>query len=310
MNGSDTPKSAMGLRSMTGFASVEGNACGIAWRWELRSVNARGLDFKLRLAEGWESLEPALRRMAQARLKRGGVGATLRLSAERGSDGPALDTRALETAADWVGAAVAAAQARGLPTAPVAPEALLRLPGVLDRHPTTPDPEARSTIAEAMTRDFSAALDALDTARAAEGGALAARCLDILDQFGTHLAEAQTAHGAQVAAAPDTLRQRVEALLGAGAGADPDRLAQELALLAIRLDIREEIDRLHGHVGAARALLAGPGPAGRQLDFLAQEFNREVNTLCAKSDSPALTQAGLAMKILVDQIREQAQNIE
>jgi uncharacterized protein (TIGR00255 family) len=301
----------MSLRSMTGYACVEGvTPDGTGWRWELRSVNGRGLDLRFRLPEGTDSLEPGLRKMAQTRLRRGSLTVQLRLSPGQDRSAAALQPHALQAAVTALREAEAAARAARLPLAPVTAEALLRVAAGLVRETVPAAPEALAARDAALTEGFAQALDALDLARAAEGGALKRTFDGILDAIEARTAEAGAAHVAQTAAAPARLRARVDALLEARATAEPERLAQELALLAIRNDVQEEIDRLRAHTAAARDLLEADGPVGRQLDFLSQEFNREVNTLCSKSDSTALTDAGLAMKVLIDQLREQAQNVE
>jgi uncharacterized protein (TIGR00255 family) len=295
---------------MTGFAVREGTAPGLAWRWEARSVNARGLDLKLRLPEGWEALEVEARRRVQARLRRGAVAVQLKLDDTAAAGATRLDRAALAAALDAAVEAGRLAAERGLAVAPPTLDGLLRLPGVLDRRAATPDPDARAAAEAAVLRDLDRVLDDLDRVRASEGAALAASLGAAIDGIARHAAEAETAHREQAPLVALRLRDRLATLLGAGAAADPDRLAQELALLAVKLDVREELDRLAAHLAAARALIDGDGPAGRQLDFLAQEFNREVNTLCSKADSVSLTACGLAMKVLVDQLREQAQNVE
>jgi uncharacterized protein (TIGR00255 family) len=192
----------------------------------------------------------------------------------------------------------------------VTAEAILRIAAGMERSGSSADGQSAATRDAALAESFGRALDALDDARAAEGAALSTTLGGIIDAIEARVGEAETAHAAQAAAAPERLHARVDALLKTQAPAEPARLAQELALLAIKADVREELDRLRAHIAAARGLLASSGPAGRQLDFLTQEFNREVNTLCSKADSTALTDAGLAMKLLIDQLREQAQNIE
>ncbi len=299
---------------MTGFAIAEG-ALGAGpqatvWRWEARSVNARGLDLRLRLPEGWEALEPEVRRRA-APLRRGAVTLALRVAEAAAPGGMAPDRAALAAAAAAAAEARAALEAAGLEVAPVAPERLLALRGVLDAGRGPGGAEPAPDLRDAALAGLDACLERLAAARAAEGARIAVAMEAVLDAVAARTAEAERAHEAQAAAAPALLAARVTALLSAaGAGAPaPDRLAQELALLAVKQDVREEIDRLRAHVAAARALLATDGPVGRELDFLSQEFAREANTLCAKSASEPLTAAGLALKVLIDQIREQAQNI-
>ncbi len=300
------------LRSMTGFGASEGGAGPWLWRWEARSVNGRGLDLRLRLPEGWDALEPALRRALQARLRRGAVTIGLRLSTATSGGVPALDPVALAAAVAATEAAARAAAEAGLAVAPVAPERLLSLRGVwreggADGGALAGPDEA--TLAQAAG-DFARALDALDAARAAEGAALGAAFDATLSRIDALRAGAAAAHAAQAAAAPEGLRARVAALVGAGATPPQERLAAELALLAVKADVQEELDRLASHVAAVRALLGRGGAVGRELDFLTQELNREANTLCAKSASAALTAAGVALKVQIDQLREQAANLE
>ncbi len=295
----------MALESMTGFASREGEAAGARWRWELRSVNGRGLDLRLRTPEGWERWEAELRSRATRALARGSVTATLRVepagAAETGPGGAAI-AAALAAMRE----ATAAAEAAGMRLAPISPADILRMAAPSGARGAV---EAEGPFAEAALAGFNAALADLVAARAGEGRALAATLGAILDEIAAVAAEAAAAHEAQAAAAPERLREKLRALLDAGAEVAPERLAQELALLAVKADVREELDRLSAHVEAARALLAESGAVGRRLDFLTQEFNREANTLCSKSASTALTEAGLRLKVLIDQLREQAQNL-
>ncbi|TVQ55888.1 MAG: YicC family protein [Rhodobacteraceae bacterium] len=292
---------------MTGFAACDGETDGARWRWEARSVNGRGLDLRLRLADGWEALEPEVRRRAAA-LGRGSVSITLKIDAAADAARPSLDRAALALAVAAAAEARAAAEAAGLPTAPIAPERLLAVRGVMETRRPDAATDAEATRA-ALLDGLDRLLAALTAMRRDEGARLGEALAAILDAVEAETARAEAAHAAQAAAAPARLREKVAALLGAGAEVAEDRLAQELALLAVKADVREEIDRLRVHVAAARALLAGREPAGRKLDFLTQEFNREANTLCAKAASPALTDAGLALKVLVDQMREQAANL-
>jgi uncharacterized protein (TIGR00255 family) len=199
-----------------------------------------------------------------------------------------------------------AAKAAGLEVAAASPERLIGLRGVLTdaggQSPELPLP--------ALLADFDEALAGLAAARAAEGAETGAALSRILAEIEGLIAQAAEAHEAQTAGAADRLREKVAALIDAGAGLPPERLAAELALLAVRNDVSEEIDRLRAHVAAARRLLSQDTPVGRELDFLTQEFNREANTLCSKAASSALTEAGLALKVRIDRLREQLQNIE
>lgn len=299
----------MKLYSMTGFAEAAGGVEGLAWRWEARSVNGRGLDLRLRLPEGWEALEPELRRRVGQAVSRGSVTIGLKVEHLGASAAPAVDPEALSEAVAALVVVRDAARAAGLEVAPVSAERLLQIAGA-----QSAEPQRRRAPDEAA---MGAALDSLDAliaglaeTRAREGLALGLSLGGVLDAMEAEARAARAAHAAQTEAAPERLRARVAALTGAGATPPPERLAAELALLAVKADVAEELDRLDAHLAAARSLLARGGAVGRELDFLTQEFNREANTLCAKAESPALTEAGLAIKVLIDRLREQAQNLQ
>lgn len=303
----------MALRSMTGFASREGTHAGLGWRWELRSVNARGLDIRWRGPEGRDALEPAMRAAAAERFARGAISINLRLTERPEAVAPRL---ALNPEA--AGALLAAARAlqgmadeAGLETAPLSLDALLAQKGVLERAEPVDDPERRKAEDAAILADGAAALEALAGMRAAEGAALEAVLSAQVDAIEALTREAAAAAAERAAAQGPLLRRRIAAVLEtAGEGVDEGRLAQELALIAVKADVAEEIDRLGIHVAAARALIGGDAPAGRKFDFLTQEFNREANTLCSKADFAALTATGLELKTVIDRMREQVQNIE
>ncbi|TYO89449.1 YicC/YloC family endoribonuclease [Oceanicella actignis] len=304
----------MTLASMTGFAAVEGALGATAWRWELRSVNARGLDLRIRAPEGRERVEAAMREALKSRFARGAVTATLRVARAQGAAASAarLDPAALAAAAERLRAAADALAAAGLEVAPTPPEALLAMPGVLVQN-GAPEADEAEALDAAMIRDGRAAVEALAAARAEEGARLAETIGDMIDRIAALSDRAEAAAAARAEAAGPMLRRKLSGVLEAldpCAAPDPQRLAAELAMLAVKGDVREELDRLRAHVAAARALLAADGPAGRRFDFLAQELNREANTLCAKADFHELTAAGLELKTVIDQLREQVQNVE
>jgi uncharacterized protein (TIGR00255 family) len=292
------------VASMTGFARTAGADSGASWVWELRSVNGRGLELRLKLPSGFDSLEPRLRGAVAAVFTRGTIQAGLAI--KRDEAGAITVDRALLLR--FVEEARSAAAA--LPGAP-APriDTLMALPGVIRRDAGDDAAPDEKRLAAALA-EFDQAVAALAEMRLAEGARLAGIIGLQLDRIAALRAEA-AAHAAQQ---PDAQRARLDELLrrllGAQAAVSPERLAQEVALLATRADVTEELDRLASHVAAARDLLAAGGAIGRQLDFLVQEFMREANTLCSKSASAALTATGLQLKAVIDQMREQVQNIE
>ncbi len=293
------------LASMTGFAQSEGERDGFGFLWELRSVNGRGLDLRFRLPPGFDALEPGLREAAGKVLRRGNVVANLTIRRERAAR-PEPDPVVLEHVL-----ALALDLARRIPGgAPPRAEALLALPGVLrGTNEREPPDEAE---AQAVMAGFATALAGLAEMRRAEGARLATLLGAILAEIAALHAEATALAQAQ----PDALRTRLSDQLDTllhGRETTPlpaERLAQEVALLATRADIREELDRLASHLAAARALLGEAGAVGRRFDFLVQAFQRETNTLCSKAATAALSACGLRLKAAIEQIREQAQNIE
>jgi len=289
---------------MTGFARAEGSAGGLAWIWELRSVNGRGLDLRFRLPPGWDALEPSLREAAGKVLKRGNVAAGLTVKREIEAR-LALDAVALEQALT-----IALDLHARIPGSPVPrAEALLSLPGVLRAAAADPA-EERATAAGPVRAGFAEALAGLAAAREAEGARLATVLAGLLQEIAV-LRETAAAQAAdQPAAQRARVTENLTALLREAPSLPQERIAQEVALLAARSDVREELDRLESHIAAARALLAEAANVGRRFDFLVQEFNREANTLCSKSASAALTATGLKLKATIEQLREQVQNIE
>lgn len=295
------------LQSMTGFAREAGTlADGTAYAWELKSVNGRGLDLRLRLPGGLDALEPALRDAAARRLKRGNVQLGLALRAEaRPSLAP--DAAALDQA---VRLAVELAQRLGAP--PPRAEALLALPGVMRAEAAEASEEDESARRAALLAAFDRALAGLVAARRAEGARLVVILTALLDDIEALCAAAAAEAATQPAQQRERWLESLAALLDENARAriPEERLAQEVAILASKSDVREELDRLAAHIAAARALVAAGEGAGRKLDFLVQEFVREANTLCSKSASVALTRTGLDLKAAIERLREQAANVE
>jgi uncharacterized protein (TIGR00255 family) len=293
------------IASMTGYARSGGVAAGISFSVEIKTVNGRGLDMRLRLAPGYDALEGEIRRRIGQALSRGSV--TLSLAVDRiGSSGPVLvNQRAL-------GTVLAAMQAIGqrIETAPSRPEGILALQGVLEQHEIALSPEDEEALQGAILSAVDHVLADLVAVRKAEGAHIAEVLTSRIDEIEALVRLAEDQPGRSREALLARLRQQIEDLQAAGAGVSEDRLAQEALLLATKADVREELDRLVAHIASARLLLANGGAVGRKLDFLSQEFNREANTLCAKSGSVGLTAIGLDLKAVIDQLREQVQNIE
>ncbi len=292
------------IASMTGFARTEGAVDGIGWAWELRSVNGRSLELRFRLPSGWDGKEAGWREQAGKLLKRGNV--TANLTIKRPSETRLeLDPVALEQVLK-----IATDLHRRIPgSVPPSPDALLSLPGVL-RQAQTDQQEEREAIAVDVHAGFTAALAGLVDARQSEGGRLAAVLAKQLQEITALCAEAATRAADQPAAQRARLLDNLQTLLREAPSLSEDRISQEVALLASRSDVREELDRLDSHIAAAHDLLRESANIGRKLDFLTQEFNREANTLCSKSATTALTAAGLKLKAAIEQLREQVQNIE
>ena len=295
----------MALVSMTGFSDAQGAGGGVRWRWEVKSVNGRGFDLRLRMPPGFEGIEPAARVLASERVRRGSIQATLTLEASDGVRGLRIDAAALASA---VRIAKEVAAETGL--APASIDGLLALKGVIVQDDGLPtDDAARAQRDAAVLESLASAFDALSRARKSEGLKLGALLEAQIADIARLTAEAGALAATQPQAMRDRLAIQLRELLESNQVAE-DRLAQEVALLALRGDVREELDRLGAHVQEARALLGSGEAVGRKLDFLAQEFNREANTLCSKSSDASLTRVGLALKAAIDQFREQSQNVE
>jgi uncharacterized protein (TIGR00255 family) len=295
----------MSIKSMTGFARAEGALDGGTWHWEVRSVNGRGLDVRLRLPPGSEQLEPKVREVVGRHVARGSL--TISLSSEWHDGGQEI--RINERALAQV--MVAAARVRTLTdAAPPRVDGLITIKGVLDVVERQEDAEQAAARSEIMLKSLDGAMVALVAARAAEGSRLAATLNAQLDEIErlVHIVEASP--GRTREAVEQRLKEQVARLMDAGNGFDAARLHQEAVLLATRADVEEELQRLISHISAARELIAENGAVGRKLDFLTQEFNREANTLCSKASDIEITRAGLALKTVIDQLREQVQNIE
>ncbi|WP_296425836.1 YicC/YloC family endoribonuclease [Yoonia sp.] len=295
------------IQSMTAFASRTGTMGLITWNWDMRGVNARGLDLRLRLPEGIEGLEAALRAALTRALGRGNITVNLRLTRDDRGGAPAIDATQLDSVLRALDAVQDRASAIGVTLAQPTAADVLAHRGVLVAGAVDDDAGA---LAQALIADIDPLIADFVEMRATEGAALSDVLVDQLQQIDTLTAAAWTAATARAPIVRDNLVAAMRRVLDDIAEVDEGRLAQELAVLAVKGDVTEEIDRLQAHVKAARDLVADPKPTGRKLDFLAQEFNREANTLCAKAQFGPLTAIGLDLKAVIDQMREQVQNVE
>jgi uncharacterized protein (TIGR00255 family) len=294
------------LSSMTGFGRSEGAEAGGFWQWELRSVNGRGLELRWRLPAGFDGMEPALREALAARLKRGSVQVTLTVRSVIAAL-PMVNDAALEHVLHL--ALGLAARVPGAPAPRV--ESLLALPGVMGaRGAGDPAGDVSEAQAKTLRAGFAVAVERLVAARQAEGMRLGQVLLDLVRQMAALRVAAEAAAAAQPGQQRERLLASVAALMGSVPALPEERIAQEVALLASRSDVREELDRLGSHIEAVSAHLEDGETVGRQLDFLVQELVREANTICSKSATRELTAIGLKLKGLVEQVREQVQNLE
>lgn len=291
------------ISGMTGFGRADGAQDGWSWSVEARSVNGRTLDVRFRGPPGFDSLERLARAAAQARLGRGQV--TLGLQARRVETGTPT-VRVNQPVLDHYLALANSLTEQG--ATPPAADGLLALRGVLEIPEEVEDPDARAAVEAAMAHTIDAALDALKVSREREGAQLLPVLTGFVDRIAALVAEATTGAEDQTTAVRERFARRMTDMAPDAPGL-ADRIVLEAAALATRADVREELDRLTAHVASARTLLHQP-PAGRKLDFLTQEFMREANTLCAKSATTALTATGLELKAVIEQLREQVQNVE
>ena len=295
----------MALSSMTGFARRHGVVGAYSWSWELKSVNAKGLDLRLRLPPGWDAVEGPVRAGAAQALARGNVYGTL--TAERKGVAPIV--RINEPVLNAVLATIKDLAGR-LEAAPPRLDGILSLKGVVEVLDEDEREEDRRAAEAAVIAGFQATVAELAAMRRNEGESLGEVLTRRLSEIASLTARAEAAPGRRPEAIKARIAELVATLIDGASRFDPDRLHQEAILIASKADIREELDRLHSHVAQAQRLLADGGAVGRRLDFLAQELNREANTLCAKSNDVGLTNIGLELKSVVEQFREQVQNLE
>jgi uncharacterized protein (TIGR00255 family) len=295
----------MTLKSMTGFARTDGVHGQTSWFWEARSVNGRSLDLRLRLPSGMERLEADVRSLCQERLARGNCTISLGVKREAGQ----MEIRLNETALGQAHAVAKRAQDL-TKLKPARLDMLLGMRGVVEIAEPEESEEEQAALTHALLAGLAATLDQLVAARAAEGERLQQVIEQQLADIEALVARARVAVAGQPEALAARLREQIARLSETGVSLEPERLHQEALLLAAKADIQEELDRLQAHIAAARELIASGQPAGRKLDFLSQEFNREANTMCSKASDIEISRTGLELKTVIDQLREQVQNIE
>jgi len=295
----------MALSSMTGFSRAEGVAGSALWAWEIKSVNSKGLDVKLRLPPSLDAAEPAIRQKVSAAVVRGSLFCSLTVKRETATTEVRINEAVLAQVAEAARLVAERIDAR----AP-AIDGLLAIRGVIDVVEVEESEEEKVRLAAEVLAGLDIALARLLDMRRSEGTALGAVLTDRLDEIATLKREAEDNPCRRPEAIRAKIGEQIAALLEPGRNFDPDRLHQEALMVATKADIREELDRLDAHVAAARKLIGEGGAVGRKLDFLAQEFNRETNTLCSKANDVTLTATGLALKAVVEQFREQVQNLE
>lgn len=294
----------MSVSSMTGFARADGAHGKTRWTWELKSVNGRGLEMRFRLPPGNDALELKLRAALSAKLKRGSIFSNLQIASDGGETRLALNKDALSDVA------VAMEEIRKrIDCAPPQAESILALRGVMESADDDLDDAPRAALNDAVLRSYDEAVESLVSAREKEGAAMMRVVAGHVDEIERLTAAAEADPGAALSAIRDRIAAQLAELLEDGA-IDEERLAQESAAMAVKADVREELNRLTAHVEAARELLRRGGAVGRELDFLTQELNRETNTLCSKAQNMDLKRTGLELKKVIDQLREQVQNVE
>jgi uncharacterized protein (TIGR00255 family) len=295
----------MTLSSMTGFARGHGVSGSYAWAWEVKSVNGKGLDLRLRFPPGWDAIEVAVRAQAAERLARGSIQANL--TVERNGAVPVVRINA--AVLDAVLTTLKQLAPR-IEASPPSLDGLLALKGVMEVGDAEEREEERRSAEAAVTAGFAEVLGALAEMRQREGAALGRVLAARLGEISALALRGEATPGRRPEAIRARLAEQVATLLAQSERFDPDRLHQEAILIATKADVREELDRLAAHVAQAQLLIGQGGPIGRRLDFLAQELNREANTLCAKANDVELTNIGLELKAAVEQFREQVQNVE
>jgi uncharacterized protein (TIGR00255 family) len=290
---------------MTGFARIDGAEDGYNWVWELRSVNSRSLDVRLRLPSGMDHIETGLRKIIAERLTRGNISASLTLQKPPSRQEVLINSEVLNQILD-----LSKKLSESHNFSPPSVDGLLTIRGVLEVRDEEENDQQRKILEKAVLDAFAKALDELVQNRYAEGERLAVSVGRHLNEIDSYITEASSIDEVQPAVIVKRLREQINSLANELPALTEDRLAQEAAILAVKSDIREELDRLSAHVEGGRELIEGGSPVGRKLDFLCQEFNREANTVCSKSSALKLTRVGLELKAAIERLREQIQNIE
>ena len=296
--------------SMTGFAARKGQGAGHGWAWDIRSVNGKGLDLRLRVPDWIDGLELALRGEIARVLQRGNVSLSLKVARDGmadGAEGLRVNAPALQAVLAALSQVEGAAMQQGVTLGQATAADVLMVRGVMDTSATDID---TAPLRAAILADLPALLAEFSAMRASEGAALAGVIGLQLDDIARLTSAAGVEAAARRDASAGALRDALARVLANAEGVDETRLAQELALISVKNDVQEELDRLAAHINAAQLLLVDAGPVGRKFDFLMQEFMREANTLCSKAQSMALTRIGLDLKTVIDQMREQVQNVE
>ncbi|MBO6918168.1 MAG: YicC family protein [Rhizobiaceae bacterium] len=294
----------MAVRSMTGYASSDGIACNVAWMWELRAVNGKGLDIRMRIPSGFEGLEQKLRGKCADVLTRG----NLQISLTAKEQGAATELVVNQSALNSIIKIAKDLEDHGFDKSST--DGLLSIRGVLEERHIERSDEEQSQLLKSIEDGFYKALGELVKARETEGNALADVLRGQISQIEEGVEKVIADPSRSQKAIKERLQHQVQNLIDSNSNFDEERLYVEAAILATKADLQEEIDRLLAHIDSANALLDEGGAIGRRLDFLAQEFNRECNTICSKSNAAAVTAVGLELKVLVDQFREQIQNVE
>ncbi len=296
----------MTINSMTGFSSNTGTFDVWSWTWELKSVNAKGLDVRLRVPMGFDGLEPVVRARLSKTFSRGNITVGLMLKRTDMGLGYRINEAHLHTLVD----AAKRLQDKMPDAAPPSIDGMLALRGVIEAEDEDVDDDARQALEESLLKSLYAAAEALLAARAEEGQKLAAVLRDFIAVLDDLRIQAMATAETQGEAIRARLKEQLQTILQEASSLDANRLEQEIAILMSKADIREELDRLASHITAVSELLSAGGAVGRRLDFLCQELNREANTICSKAQQTALTRIGLDMKATIEQFREQVQNIE